>query len=47
MLTDLVVPSFKMEYDYGFISKDDVASWVRQGIITAANYLEITGERYG
>lgn len=39
-----MVPTYKMEYDFGFITKEDVASYVDMGIITEDDYKTIVGE---
>ncbi|MCH3989889.1 MAG: XkdX family protein [Lactobacillus sp.] len=47
MLFDMT-PTFKMEYDFGMIDKQTLASYVAAGnmCIDAAGYKEITGEDY-
>ncbi len=37
----------KWNYDHGLWSKPMVALAVRKGVISAAQYAEITGESYG
>ncbi|RHW49733.1 XkdX family protein [Bombilactobacillus bombi] len=37
---------FKLEYGWGFLSKDALQKYVVAKTITAADYQEITGEEY-
>ena len=41
-----MVSIYKMEYDFGFITKDDVARYVGMQIITLGDYQTIVGEPY-
>lgn len=43
---DLLAPTYKMEYDWGWIDKDTVKSYVKLGYITGKGYKLITGEDY-
>lgn len=42
-----MVPTYKMEYDWGFIDKATVKSYVEMKIITPDEYQQIVGESYG
>lgn len=48
MLTFDMTSTFKMEYDFGLIDKQTLASYVASGnmCIDAAGYKEITGDDY-
>lgn len=41
-----MVPTYQMEYNFGFVDKATVASYVRMGIITASDYQTIVGDPY-
>jgi hypothetical protein len=43
---DMMTPTYKMEYEFGWITKDDLASYVEQGLMTKAGYKEILGVDY-
>lgn len=46
MFTFSMVPTYKLEYQWGFIDKNTVKSYVTMGIITVSDYQEIVGEPY-
>lgn len=41
-----MTPTYKMEYDFGFITVDDLRSYVQNGSLTKAGFKEITGDDY-
>lgn len=43
---DWLAPMYKMEYDFGWIDKETVKSYVQLGYITSKGYKLITGEDY-
>lgn len=43
---DMMTPTYKMEYEFGWITKDDLASYVEQGLMTKAGYKAILGVDY-
>lgn len=43
---DWLAPTYKMEYDWGWIDKATVQSYVKLGYITGKGYKIITGEDY-
>ncbi len=43
---DWLAPTYKMEYDWGWINKATVQSYVKLGYITGKGYKLITGEDY-
>lgn len=45
-LEEGIVNIFKMQFNFGWINKEDVAGYVQRGLIDAAGYKAITGVDY-
>lgn len=43
---DCMVPTYKLQYDWGWITKDTVKEYCKRGYFTKKGYQTITGEDY-